>query len=210
MTSKISLSEIKSYLRDNQTLVLRRLFYLWCAYEFVLGLVSVFWRSKTESYFNMGVSDWMINYQGGFVRRGISGEILYQLYQLHPYPLRTMIYCIMTATFFLLLGLLYQLFKKNGWSYILFPSCVLIVQGFTNYQFCTRKDYIMLLGAFLVFWMYRQWERRILMVWSYLAMQVVAIMLMLIHEASMFFTIPILFCDYAHRQYCSKNQNVIH
>ena len=33
------------------------------------------------------VQDWLINYQGGFVRRGIPGELFYQLYNftgIHP------------------------------------------------------------------------------------------------------------------------------
>ena len=32
-------------------------------------------------------SDWLINYQGGFVRRGLPGEIFYQLYKLTNIPL---------------------------------------------------------------------------------------------------------------------------
>lgn len=186
-------------------------FWLWCAYEIVLGLTSVFVRSHKLTYTSGGmeISDWMINYQGGFVRRGIIGEALYQLYLVHPYSLRMAIFAIMSATFLWLLFLLYRIFKRNGWSYILFPSCVLIVQGFTNYPFWTRKDYILLLGAFLVFMFYRKWISGRTRLASYIAMQLVAMLLMLIHEATIFFTVPILFCDFFGRIYCVRRQGHI-
>ena len=35
---------------------------------------------KGIQYYDIVISDWMINYQGGFVRRGLVGELLYQIY----------------------------------------------------------------------------------------------------------------------------------
>lgn len=197
-----SLSQIKRLINDNPTKYLRIAFYLWCAYEVAHGLITVLWRTRRLSYDGFEISDWMINYQGGFVRRGITGEVLFQLYQLHPYSLSMAIYIIISLMFIALLFLLYRLFKRNGWSYILFPSCVLVVQSFTHSAFGTRKDYILLLGAYLVFMLYRQWFDKKATVWSYMAMQTTAALLMLIHEATMFFTVPILFYDYFTRQRC--------
>lgn len=37
-------------------------------------------------------SDWLINYQGGFVRRGLPGEIFYQLYKLTSIPLDLIVF----------------------------------------------------------------------------------------------------------------------
>jgi hypothetical protein len=40
---------------------------------------------EVSLYETFGISDWLINYQGGFLRRGLAGEVLWRLYQLHPY-----------------------------------------------------------------------------------------------------------------------------
>ena len=37
-------------------------------------------------------SEWLINYQGGFVRRGFAGEILYQMNNLINVPLRYLVF----------------------------------------------------------------------------------------------------------------------
>ena len=36
-------------------------------------------------------SDWLINYQGGFVRRGLAGEVLFQFYNLLKIPLDSLV-----------------------------------------------------------------------------------------------------------------------
>ena len=50
-------------------------------------------------------SDWLINYQGGFVRRGLIGEVLYQIHSLLSVRLDLII--------FITVSLLYVLFYKN-------------------------------------------------------------------------------------------------
>ena len=50
-------------------------------------------------------SDWLINYQGGFVRRGLIGEILFQIHSILSIRLDLVI--------FLTVSLLYIFFYKN-------------------------------------------------------------------------------------------------
>jgi len=50
-------------------------------------------------------SDWLINYQGGFIRRGLPGEIFYQLYKLTNIPLDLIV--------FISVSLLYVFFAVN-------------------------------------------------------------------------------------------------
>ena len=40
------------------------------------------------------ISDWLINYQGGFTRRGLLGEIVFQINSLFPIGLRKVIYIL--------------------------------------------------------------------------------------------------------------------
>ena len=53
-------------------------------YVFLLTVVIIifnFYYFVTEQSLNQ-YADWLINYQGGFVRRGLIGEIFYQIHSL--------------------------------------------------------------------------------------------------------------------------------
>ena len=50
-------------------------------------------------------SDWLINYQGGFIRRGLPGEFFYQLYNLTNIPLDLIV--------FISVSLMYVFFAVN-------------------------------------------------------------------------------------------------
>ena len=57
-------------------------------------------------------SDWLINYQGGFVRRGFIGEIFFQLYKISTIPL-DIIVSLFVIVFYALFALLFiNIIKK--------------------------------------------------------------------------------------------------
>ena|GEM_PF-693110 len=63
-------------------------------------------------------SDWLINYQGGFVRRGLIGELLYQLsHNLHLCSLTAAVYFVQISAYILCtVGLVVLIFhKKSVW-----------------------------------------------------------------------------------------------
>ena len=73
-------------------------------YAFSISLVAVLYLRKFHQMFTgyqyptWGYSTYLVNYQGGFVRRGLPGELLYQLYRrfdLDPYYLLMTIYSIL-------------------------------------------------------------------------------------------------------------------
>ena len=47
-------------------------------------------------------SDWLINYQGGFVRRGLIGEFLFQLHKLTKINLGFLTFLFVTSLYILL------------------------------------------------------------------------------------------------------------
>lgn len=185
-------SYIKALL--NKPIIFRILFGLWCATYLVKILLNIIPAPLIGDYVDFNLSDWMINYQAGFVRRGLWGELLFLLYQFHPFPLRTVVFLVMLLTFIALLLLLIRLFKKNSWSYVLLPSCAMILPAMALCGFWTRKDYLLLLGAFFLFQCYHNWFNGRHCILNYIGLQAIGILLMLTHEASLFFTIPILFC----------------
>ncbi len=149
---------------------------------------------------SFGISEWLVNYQGGFVRRGICGELIYQLYQIHPFDVIMFIKGICSVSSILLLILLLYIFKREGWSIAILPlPCCL----FYNFQMIlARKDSLLLLFTFFVFYSFR---RGILTksIKFWLLSSLLASLAILMHEAFFFYSIPILYVWYLHYR-CTK------
>lgn len=84
-------------------------------------------------------SEFLINFQGGFVRRGIIGETLFQLYCLHSYPLKASIFIFCYSVFIGLLIFFFLKFKQKNYCWWLLLSPLFF--NFTTY--IVRKDYLL-------------------------------------------------------------------
>ena len=153
--------------------------------ELFLGF-RVFLRGGL-SYDSMMLSDWFINYEGGFVRRGLIGEIFLELFRIVPYSIINTIIAIYLGSLCTLLYILYHVFKKNGWSFFIsiFPVCIFI--SFLG----VRRDYIMLILCFIVFMLFKDflYTKRISKI---VLCNVISSAAIMMHEVYFFFTIPIL------------------
>lgn len=140
------------------------------------------------SYIDFPVSDWLINWEGGFVRRGLGGQLLYWLYQLHPFDVIVMLKRITGITSILLLMLLLWIFQKEGWSLAVLPlSCCLY---FTFFRVEQRRDLLLLLMAYSLFVFYRNYIRRRSAWWLSLFV-LLSVVMTLFHESSFIFTVPL-------------------
>ena len=109
---------------------------------------------KYTLYESWGVSEWLINYQGGFVRRGLAGEILYRLYQIHPYPVPYLIIGISVVCLVGLTLLCIILFRRMNWPIwlLLFPMFLYYrLYGLEMGILDSRRDCLMLLLSFGLF-----------------------------------------------------------
>lgn len=101
-----------------------------------------YYYTTTNLFDTFEYSEFLINFQGGFVRRGLLGEILYQVYSLFSNPAISIISLIsiicFTAFFLVLIFFLYKFYKHKYCWWILFSPLFL---GFTYY--IVRKDYIL-------------------------------------------------------------------
>ena len=78
----------------------------WCVFilftRFLLdrlsAIHSIIIGKTILDYRPFDVSDWLINYEGGFIRRGILGQILWELEQWHLYDVRIAITLICFVT----------------------------------------------------------------------------------------------------------------
>ena len=184
-----------AFMQKHQTLVFRLFFGLWAAWLLLHVALCLFTLKEDLGYNSYPLSDFMINYEGGFVRRGILGEIFLTLYRLHPYSLWALVAILLVASFVLLQGLLVKLYKKEGWSYItlLAPFTLLHWAAFRSFTF--RRDSIVLLIVWAIFHCYNQYCKNGKTT-HILIMHLLSVFVLLMHEATFFFAIPILMIHY--------------
>ena len=171
-------------------------FYLEKAVTVMLLAVIIFMALHTVlypfDYLRYEVSDWLINYQGGFVRRGLIGELLLQLEHIRPYNVRHAILGIEIISYILFFAVTFRIFTKHGWSLLaaMFPvACVTISMG------CYRRDFMMLCLCaltFYIFFKYLKRKRKQLLVWSIVVMSLSII----VYEPVFFVLVPVLVLQY--------------
>ena len=171
----------------------------WFVFLFFLSAICVISSSFFTSlvnpqngYRSWEISEWLINYEGGFVRRGIVGQILYAFEQVHLYDVRVAIKLLYVLSGVVILLILFRVFKAEGWSPLLLPTGLCL--GYTLFNLWGRKDFLVLAMTFAIFLCYRviitrQSGKRSAL---WLLLYLLSTIQLLTHEASFFFTYPIL------------------
>lgn len=160
-------------------------YYFWC---FIAVLLLSFISKLVKGYKmdTWQITEFLINYEGGFVRRGLLGEFLLVLYRsigLDPY-LTILIGCTVSYT---LLILFYVLsFQKKGYSLFLLPFTFFLGNPIIN-NFWVRKDVIIVL-IFILTLYFTLKESKV----SLVLVNLLLIVGFLITENMGFFTYPIL------------------
>ena len=140
--------------------------------------------NRFSDYVAYPVSDYLINYQGGFVRRGLMGEVFYQIYNMHPYHLYIVVIYLNIAIFIVFMLLMLRMYNKMKWLPV-FPF-VFIVGKITFY----RRDFMMILLSFFVFhYLFRYFKEHKS---SCFVLSVIIMLLsILVYEPSFFFIVPV-------------------
>jgi len=131
-----------------------------------------------------GYSDFLINFSGGFVRRGLPGEVLLWTTAhtgIHPYIIITAI-CI--AAFGFVLWFFLSKFKKEGycWWMVLSP----LLCGLMSYLI--RKDYLLYA---IIICMFLLVKGRNPAMWKKVLAFALGILGLMLHEAFIFWGIPL-------------------
>lgn len=139
------------------------------------------------TYENMMLNDWFINYEGGFVRRGIIGQLLICIYRIHPFHVTLFIILFYFVGLLFLVRLLVKTFKSEGWSFFIAIFPVVLYVSFLG----VRRDYWCLIIAYFIFLNYAKYLKTNNLYYIIIT-NILGALEILIHEASFFFTIPIL------------------
>lgn len=174
-------------------------FYVYIALLCVRGayhLIQLFVNDPLliEETHQYGISDWLINYEGGFVRRGFIGQILFFLYQIHPYDVSLAVVIITYISILILIGTMIYLFYKNKVSLALLPSVMLLGGFFMIKGTFYRRDALMLLMILLTLYIYRKTLTTVSHKWiMIILLYIIGIATILTHETSFFCFVPFIF-----------------
>jgi hypothetical protein len=159
---------------------------LWVGCLALIGAVVI--QTKASLKWGHGswqITEWLINYQGGFVRRGLPGQvILYISDFLGIHANYIAIFVSLLVYIFLVIYLLIKTRHKFAALLIISP----IVMGAPAYQdFIIRKDVLGIIFFLVCLKILFSKKKNIL---KYFSLNLVAIIALLSHEAFFFFAIP--------------------
>jgi hypothetical protein len=163
-------------------------------FAYVLFLFSLLYRFTkdlliTHGYDSWPISEFLINYQGGFVRRGLTGEIMFLLAKTFNIDIEWTIKIFCLTCFTTVCTFFIRTFLKKGYSMYILPLCFFLGMGAVN-GFWIRKDYLMLCILISILSVHKSKLQSALKI---LIINVLVIGMQLMHESFAFFSLPILF-----------------
>ena len=132
------------------------------------------------------ITEVLINYQGGFVRRGLIGEIIYQLSNNFGINTIFMVYLFSIASVVIFFYLIIRDTIKKGYSILLLPTAMLLSSLFVSGHWVRKDVFIMLLFYAIV----RLLKNKSFI--NYIAINILLVIGTLSHEIILFIAAPIL------------------
>ena len=161
---------------------------------FILFIVASLFRFVRQIFItyyfeSYAISENLINYQGGFVRRGLLGEILFFFTKNFNINIEWTIKIISLICLLIVCIFFVRNFLKKGYTLYILPLCFFL-QTMLIWGYFTRKDSLMLCILIAVLWIFNKTKNSIL---KFFAINLLMIFMLLTHEAFAFFSLPILF-----------------
>ena len=113
-------------------------------YLITLFLFAVFFLfQKYNNSVEWTISEWLINYQGGFTRRGLIGEIVFQFSKIFSITLREIIFTFQVVTYIIFYSLLYKFIRDINKSLLLvfaIFSPLFVIYPIAEVEVLARKE----------------------------------------------------------------------
>ena len=186
---------------DTNQRIIKYFFIAYCIVvtaHYMLTIKDCFNHFSDKAYFEgWFLSEWLINYSDGFVRRGLWGEgLLYLKNNFNIDIAQSIIWIVIVSTTALILFTIY-FFKKKGLSFFLLPNIILLGSFAMNNILSHRRDALMLLIIFFTLCLYKKWIDCKDRGWMYyILLSLSGIIVILTHEASFFCFVPFITFDY--------------
>ena len=140
-------------------------------------------------YHTRDLSAFLINYQGGFVRRGLGGEIVYRLSALFSCDPKVIIIPFNTACTFLLVALFVYWFRKRHLCWYVLPLEIFLGCAWFI-QWPAIMDSTLMLLFILMLYLFNSLHRNALRI---VCITIVMLFTLNLHEASVYFCFPVMF-----------------
>lgn len=175
---------------------------------FALFLLSLLHRLVRQFISIHGCESWAIseflnNYQGGFVRRGLTGEVLFFFAKNVNINVEWTIKIISLICFVAVVTFFVKAFLRKGYTLYILPLSFFFGSLILNGCFWTRKDPLMLLSLIIVLWIFNATNKQAV---KCLAVNALSVVTLLIHEVFAFFALPVLFLLLFHH---NKNKGIL-
>ncbi len=132
------------------------------------------------------ITEFLINYQGGFVRRGLIGEILYHICTFFSIDPRYIIIPACIAAMSAYVSIIIILFRKQNLSLWILPTYYALCGGV-----CIRKDYMVMLLVLLIVYLLKRYSKNASSMGLF-GITCVSILTFNIHESSFFIIFPLV------------------
>lgn len=149
-------------------------------------IVTIFYHIPNELQYSSiwTLGEFLINYQAGFVRRGLIGELIFQTSYLFGCEPRLFIALFCFVCFFAVVIIFFILFHKYGIKWWILPLSIFLAN-----PDIIRKDFFFILNLIAILYCYRSPFRAWIKV---IIINSIAIVTILSHEAFFFVCIPLL------------------
>ena len=124
-------------------------FYLIILFSFAV----FFFFQKYNNYVEWTISEWLINYQGGFTRRGLIGEIVFQFSKYTILTIRETILTFQILTYFIYFYLTYKFIKNSNKHLLLIFaifSPLFVIYPIAEVEVLGRKEIFIYISFLLV------------------------------------------------------------
>lgn len=147
------------------------------------SIQQIFEAPSIKFMHEWGITDYLFNYQGGFLRRGLIGEILLFVSTYSYIPLHSAIIGVGVLSFLFSIGILFHIYKKMKLIPILPLFVLMPIVGY-------RRDFFVI---FISYWIYNALFCfiRSLKIWPLVIFVTLTCATIIIYEPSFFFIYPI-------------------
>lgn len=160
--------------------------WFWAVYGVNFAAVLLGWLYLSATAFSWkewGVTEFLINYQGGYVRRGLMGEILHFFCDMTGCEPRTLILPLCFGAFGGFCAILRIIIRKMEF----FWPVLLTSYGLFGANLI-RKDYLIFLCLIAALWLHSLIKQRLL---RFVAPLLLIVFMLHLHEASFFYCVPV-------------------
>jgi hypothetical protein len=136
------------------------------------------------------VADWLINYSGGFTRRGLSGELIFLISNFFNWDvLDFLFYFFSFFQFLLFFSILILLYKKKitFWFFLIFASPSFLSFYFFDPSIISRKEILIYISYFA--WIIFLAKKRNLTLRASIFFSLIAVFITLLHEIFVFYSV---------------------